>query len=156
MKIRKFIYNFGEEIVKVFGFTIICMTVFCFLFGEDGKGYSSFFSLGKEGLAVDTILQFLMFSVLIVALRRLFFTDGLIQKMPMVIRKIGIYVSVLVLLVLFVILFQWFPIANIKAWIMCLLCFAGCATFSTIHYVVKEKEENKKMEEALQKLKNGD
>lgn len=146
----------GEEIIKVFGFSIICMTMICIMFGEDGKEISSFFSFGKEGLAIETILQFFLFSIGIVVLCRLFFTDGLIRKMPMIIRRVGIFIAVFILLIIFSLLFRWFPMDNIIAWIMCILMFVICATLSTIHYVVKEKEENKKMEEALQKLKDGD
>ena len=40
-----------------------------------------------------------------------------------------------------------------QPWVMFLLCFGVCFTISTVLSVAKEKAETRKMEEALERLK---
>ena len=55
----------------------------------------------------------------------------------------------------FVLAFGWFPVTEIKAWIMFILCFIVSCVISTFVSVVSEKQENKKLEEALKRFKEG-
>ena len=53
----------------------------------------------------------------------------------------------------FVLCFDWFPTDMWLPWIMFILCFGLCFVVSTVVTMWKEKMENRKMEEALAKLK---
>lgn len=55
--------------------------------------------------------------------------------------------------VVFVIVFSWFPIGDIKAWIGFLLSFAVCSCIGVFVGRMREQAENKKMEEALDKYR---
>lgn len=156
MRRRKAILDFLEEAVKIFGFTMVCLAVFVVAFGKEAQFFSSIFSLGKEGMAVSTIFQFGVTSVGITALRRLFFTDTFIKNLSIILRTISLFLSVLVFIVVCIILFDWFPVGNIKVWGLFLICFAICAVGSVIISGMKESDENKRMEEALQRLKDGE
>ena len=153
---RKVILEFFEESAKVFGFTILCMAFFTVAFGEEAKAFSSIFSLGKEGLAVSTVFQFGLTSLCITALRRLFFTDVLIKNMSLIRRTISLFLSVLIFIIGCIFLFGWFPAADAKTWGLFLICFTACAVGSTVLLGIKEKDENKRMEEELQRLKDGE
>lgn len=154
MRRRKLILDFLEESVKIFGFTILCLAFFTVAFGEEAQIFSSIFSLGKEGLAVSTIFQFGLTSIGITALRRLLFTDVFIKNLSITLRTVTLFLSVLVFIAVCIILFDWFPVGNIKAWGLFLICFAICAVGSIIISGMKESDENKRMEEALQRLKD--
>lgn len=156
MKKSETIFDFVGHIFMVYGFSIICLCMFCILFGESAKGYSTLFEMGNQGLSKGTLLQFLLVSVVIVTLRYLFFTDKLVKKASIMIRTIGMFASVILSVILCVNLFGWFPAYEWKPWIMFFICFGVSAGVSTAVFAFKEKTENKKMEEALKRMQKGE
>lgn len=153
MKKNETVFDYIGQIFLIFGFTIVCLNIFCILFGEDAREYSTIFSLGKNGLSVQTMLQFLLTSSIIVTLRFLLLTDGLIKKVPIAIRIAGMFASIILIMALFIILFDWFPVDMWRPWVMFFVCFGISAGISIAVSGWKEKMENKKMDEALQRLK---
>lgn len=156
MRKKDTVFDYIEQIFKVFGFTVVCLCVFSALCGEDAKGVSTIFALGRGGLSVVTLGQFFLTSVLIVTLRFIFFADGLITKLPLAIRTITMFVLVFLVIVVFSIWFGWFPVNEWKPWLMFAGCFGVCAIVSTVVSIVRERFENKKLDEALQRLKQGE
>lgn len=156
MKEKKSIFDYIGQIFMVYGFSIICLCVFCILFGESAKRYSSMFEFGDQALSKWTLLQFLLVSVVIITLRYLFFTDMLIKKASVTMRTIGMFASVILVIVLCVKCFGWFPVNELKPWILFFICFGVSAGVSTAAFTIKEKTENKKMEEALLRLQKGE
>lgn len=153
MKNKETIFDYIGQIFLIFGFTIVCLNIFCVLFGEDAREYSTIFSLGKEGLGVSTMLQFLLASTAIVTLRFLFFTDRIIKNVSVAIRTAGMFISIILIMMMFIAGFRWFPVDMWRSWTMFFICFGISAGVSTAVSVLKEKMENKKMEDALQRLK---
>ena len=156
MKKKETVFDYIGQIFVSFGFTVAALNIFCILFGEEAREYSTIFSMGGEGLSVQTMLQFLLTSSIIVTLRFVFFTDGLIKKVPIAIRTTGMFGSIIIMMALFIYLFGWFPVNMWQAWAMFFICFGVCAGVSVAVSALKEKLENKKMEEALQRLKQGE
>lgn len=154
MEERKNIFDYIGQVFLVFGFTIIVLSLFCIWFGEDARAYSTMFALGERGLSVATLLQFFAVSVCITALRFFFFTDVILKKMSVVWRTAGMFVSILLVMVGFVIACDWFPTDMWKPWVMFLLCFAVSAGVSTAVTIFRERMENRRMEEALERLKH--
>ena len=153
MEDRKTIFDYIGQIFQVFGFSMIVLNIFCLLFGEDASEFSKMFSLGKEGLSVPTMLQFFSVAVWVVFLRFLFFTDVIIRNMRTLFRSIGMVFMILVVMVVYILVFDWFPADMWIPWIMFFGCFAICFVVSTAITVLRERMENKKMEEALERLK---
>lgn len=156
MKRNETVFDYVGQIFQIFGFTIVCLCVLCVLFGEDAKEISTLFVLGKNGLSIVTMLQFLLTSAIIVTLRFVFFTDGLIKKLPLAVRAACMLVLILLLIILFSVWFGWFPVNMWQPWVMFFICFGISAGASIIISILKEKVENRKMEEALQRLKQGE
>ena len=155
MKKNNTIFDFVGQIFMIFGFTVICLNIFCILFGEDAREYSSIFQLGGSGLSTGTMFQFLLEAVFIVILREIFFTDRLIKKISIGVRTAGMFLSVIVTIIVLVYLFDWFPVDMWLPWLCFFISFGISAGVSTAVSVLKERTENKKMEEALQRLKEG-
>lgn len=156
MENRKTVFDIIGQIFTIFGFTVICLIVFVYIFGEDAKGYSTIFSFGDRGLSLSTLAQFMLTSTIIVILRQFFFTDIILKRVSMVIRTIGMFCSVVIMIGLFAWIFIWFPVTKVKPWIMFLVCFVVSAGISTFISVAKEKINNKRMQEALEKLQEGE
>lgn len=137
----------------IFGFTMLLLFVFSLLFGESAKGYSTIFSLGKEGIGLDTMMQFLLASAATVTLRMLFFTDMLFKDMRLIPRTAGMVFSELAVIIILVWKFGWFPVDEVLPWFMFILSFGVCFGVSLLVTVFREKTENRRMEEALESMK---
>lgn len=152
MEGRKTIFDYLGQILMSFGFTMLCMMLIVMLFGEQESNYSAFFALGSEGLPISVMFQYLGLSVIVVMLRMVFFTQGLIRKMGVGARSICMVVSMLIVIIGFIWLFGWFPVNRWEPWVMFLLCFACCFAGSTAVVALKNKMENKRLAEGLSKM----
>lgn len=147
------VFDYLSQLFMIFGITIALLNLFCLLFGEDAMGYSTIFQLGSKGLSVVTMLQFLLAIGVIITLRFLFMTDWLIRKMPLTARIILLFACALLTILAFILLCGWFPVNEPMAWLMFFISFTVSCTISTLISCLREKQENKKLAEALQKLK---
>ena len=137
----------------MYGLTVLFISVFAFFIGEDARSFSSFYELGNQGLTLKTLAQILLMSVLIVTLRFILFTDGLISRISLTIRTMLMFFFVILMIALFAFWFGWFPVNMLEAWGAFLACFAVCAFASAYIMAWKTDRENKEMEEALKRLK---
>lgn len=153
MEERKTVFDYLAQVLMIFGFTLIILNLFCYLFGEDAKAYSTMFALGKEGIKTDTMMQYLLASAFTVLFRFLFFTDIVIKNWRVVTRTICMIVSEILMIAVFVLVFGWFPVDMWQSWVLFLVCFGLCFAASVTVTITKERVENRKMEAALKKLK---
>lgn len=153
MEERKTIFHYLGQIFMIYGITLAILNILCMFFGESAKEYSAIFSLGCEGVSIPIMVQFVVLSAIIVILRFLFFTDAVIKNMSVTARTICMILLVLVTISIFIIMFDWFPADKWQPWGMFFVCFAFSFVVSTWLSVSMEKAENKKMEEALKRLK---
>lgn len=153
MEERKTVFDYLGQIFMIYGITITVLNIFCLLFGESAKELSTMFSIGSNGLRVSTMAQFFGVSVIVVVLRFVFFTDVVIKNMSMAVRTICMVILVLLTISIFILIFDWFPVHMWQPWAMFFLCFGICFIISMAVTVVKEKAENRKMEEALKRIK---
>lgn len=150
---KKGILDYLAQVMIVFGFVMLIMNIFCLSCGDSAKGFSSMFELGSQGVPVKISFQFLSVSILIIGLRIVFFTDILIKKMPIWLRTVCMLVSVIIIIASFIVAFHWFPIDMWQPWVMFFVCFGISFLGSYFVMTIKEKSENRRMEEALQRLK---
>lgn len=152
MENRKTIFDYLGQTLMVFGVTILILNLLCYICGEDAKEFSTIFQLGKDGLALSTMLQFFTAAVLITIVRLLFFTDVIFKKISIASRTICMLLTVIVLIGIFAYLFGWFPVDMWQAWVGFFVSFFLCFVVSAIISIKKEKLENQALETALKKL----
>ena len=150
---KKNILDYLAQVMIVFGFTMLVMNILCLGYGDSAKDFSSMFELRSQGIPVKTAFQFLCVSLLVIGLRIIFFTDMLIKKMTIWLRTICMLVSVVIVIAVFITMFHWFPVDMWQPWVMFFVCFGISFLGSYFVMVLKEKAENRRMEEALQRLK---
>lgn len=153
MEERKHILDYGAQVLMIWGFAMLCMLLFICLFGEAGKEISNLFTLGREGISVAVMLEFLLLSIVIVGLRYFFFTDRFLKKPTVMIRTFGMIFSILIVISGFIFLFGWFPVTMWQPWVMFFLCFLICFIGSMLVSTWKNSQENKKLEAGLARLK---
>lgn len=112
------------------------------------------YALGSQGFSLATLIQLFAMSVIITMTQTLFLSDRWIKNLSIIVRSSCFFISVILAIVVFVIVFNWFPIGDIKAWIGFLLSFSVCSCIGVFVGRMREEAENKKMEEALDKYKN--
>ena len=147
------ILDYLSQVFLIFGITVLLLNIFCLIFGETAKEFSAIFVLGSKGLSVETMLQFLLAIAITITFRFVFMTDLIIKKMPLPARIIMLFAASFLNIVVFIIVCGWFPVNNLLAWIMFLISFAVSCTASTLVSMLWEKTENKRLAEALDKLR---
>lgn len=147
------IFDWMAGIMTIFGISVLSLCLFCFLFGEDARGYSTMFALGSQGLSIATLLQFLGMAAIITALRWLFFTDACVKNLSIPVRSILMFGCVIVSVGIFARVFGWFPVNHVRPWIMFLVSFLVCTVIGVGMSALKERSENQKMQDALERLK---
>ena len=156
MEEKRTIFDYLAQVLIIYGFAMLSMNIFCFVFGNSAKGFSAMFELGSQGVQTKFAFQFLLISVLIAGVRFLFFTDIFIQKMPIWLRTICMLAAVVIIIVTFIVVFHWFPTDLWQPWMMFFVCFGISFLGSYCVMILREKVENRRMDEALQRLKEGE
>ena len=153
MEEKKTIFDYLAQVMIIFGFAMLTLNIFCLIFGNAAKDISAIFKLGDQGIPVKITLQFLCVSALITGGRFVFFTDIIIQKMSIGLRTVCMLTFSVIIIAVFIIIFKWFPVNMWEPWAMFFICFGLSFLGSWFVVTVKEKVENKRMEDALRRLK---
>lgn len=155
MQKKKTIFDFLGQVFFLFGIMIAILIVLCLIFGEDAKEISRMFALGSAGLPTELMLQFFVISILVTGARYFFFNDVIMKKASITVRTALMLLTIILTIVLFIYKFEWFPINMWQPWVMFVLGFGICFTISIAVTYLKEKMDNRNMENALKKLKKG-
>lgn len=153
MEDRKTIFDYLAQVLMIFGFAMLTLNIFCVAFGDAARDISAMFALGNRGVPTEIAFQFLCISALVTAIRFLFFTDTFIKQMPLWLRTVCMLTAVIIAIAAFITAFGWFPVNMWQPWAMFFLCFGISFLASWLVMTIREKHENRRMEEALQKLK---
>lgn len=153
MEGRKSILDYIGQVFIIYGFTMICMLCFALIFGESAKDFSKFLALGKNGVSTEIMAQFLLLSIFVVLWQVIFDSERVLKFLPSGAKSIGMVLSVLVTVILFIVIFKWFPIHMWQPWAMFFICFLICVVSSTFLTIVKNNAENRKLEQGLDRLK---
>lgn len=153
MERKKTVMDFAGGVLCTFGFVSIMMMVFTFLLGESAKELSTMFRLGSRGIPVETLLQYLLLSILITGIRYFFCWEKIGRYISEVWADILTISGILLVIVLFIIGFGWFPLHMWQPWALFALCFVICFVVSLWIMMEKTKIENKMLEENLESLK---
>ena len=153
MEKEKTIFDYLGQVFIVFGITTVILNILSLIFGDSAKEVSTMFALGNDGISVSISFQFLLVSIIVVILRFLCFTDKVIKNMPMWLRIGVMYAGIIFMIVVMNLIFGWFPADAWEGWLGFVICFAACSMISTVTVLVKEKLEEQKMQDALNKIK---
>ncbi len=137
----------------IYGILTLLLNIFTLLFGDSSYGYSTMFSLAGQGIGTATSFQFLGAIAIINILNHVLMSDSLIIKMNRTLRMGVLFTSVFAVMIAFTAMFGWFPLDDIKAWAMFIICSCVCITISTIVSSWSKKQEDMNLEEALRRAK---
>ena len=153
MEDRKTVFEYMSQLFTTFGITVVIFVVINHFIGDEARSMSTLFALGSAGLSSAVLAELLILALIITVAQNIFLSDILIKNMALILRNILFFLTVMVAIAVFVILFGWFPVYEVRAWIGFLISFAVCTTISAVFMRLEERAENKKMQEALNRLK---
>ena len=153
MEEKKTVFNYISQLFAIYGVVTVIFVVINLIIGNEAGSVSTLFSLGSTGLSTRTLIQLFILVVIVTVDDNIFLTDLVIKNMPLVLRNILFFAVILVTITVFAAVFGWFPLDNIGSWIGFIVSFSVCAAVSSILMRMEEKAENKKMQDALNRLK---
>lgn len=153
MEEKKTVFDHISGLFATFGIVVVIFMILVRVIGDAAFGHSLFFEYGSRALPINLLCQWFVLSVFISILKELLFTDRWISRMSMFVRIVLFFLAVTIVIVLFVIVFKWFPLNDVKAWIGFFASFAICSAVAAMISRTKEKAENLKMEQALKRYK---
>ena len=151
MEDKKTIFYYIRQAFATYGIIVLAFIIMSIVIGEKTKGYAALFSMGSEGMSMPILLELLLLAVIITLAQVAFLTDTWIMNMSMVTRNILFFVSVLIVIVLMILAFDWFPVREMNAWIGFIISYALSLIISALITRIKERAENSRMQEALDK-----
>ena len=151
MEEKKTVFFYIRQTFATYGFIVLAFIIMGIVIGEKTKGYADLFSMGNAGMSMPILLELLLLAVVITLAQVAFLTDTWIMNMSMVLRNVLFFVSVLIVIILMIVAFNWFPVRDVTAWIGFIISYALSMFISAFITRLKERAENSKMQEALDK-----
>lgn len=145
-----------SRLFATYGACVVAFCVLCYIIGDTAAGYTPLFEMGRKGMTISTLVQLMLLAIFITIAQEVFLTDRIIKDMSIILRKIIFFVLIMLAMVGMIILFKWFPLNDIKAWLGFIISYAVCMGISTLLTRLNEMNENTKMQEALEKYNKGD
>ena len=142
-----------KEIMASFGGGIVTLALMSYLLGDGVAQFSPVFGLGKRGIPLEIVVQFLLLAVFSVIVKDVLLTDRWIKNMSVFLRKTLYFFVVILGVFIMSRLFKWFPADATRAWIFFGAFFAVAMVIMTILTRTKEISENNKLQEALEEFK---
>lgn len=155
MEEKKTVFNYISQAFATFGIIVLIFILFSLAIGESTEGYSNLFSMGKRGMSISTLCELLLLAIMITLAQVVFLTDKWIVNLSLIIRNVLFFLSVLIVMVIMIVTFKWFPVGDVSAWIGFIISFAISMIVSALVIKLKERADNSKMQEALDNYNKG-
>jgi hypothetical protein len=150
-KITLIIVKFLRNFANIFTMTFLGMTIAGMLVSRldpVAQEISTIFALGRVGLPYNSILQITALSFILALCSLLLFSERLNLKMRFLTRFTLLLLVTFLATSIFVIIFKWFPVNNLLAWLLFALSFIACNVIVvplTLLYLKKEGEKYNNM-----------
>jgi len=148
------IFQFFSQTLILFAVIILVLALFASLFGEGAKALSTLYQLGSKGLATSTMLQILLSSASAIFLKNFFYSEKLFRKLMSLWRTVLLLLSVFIINIVYILIFDWFTFDNYYAWAGFLICFGGGCFLSILFMIIKSKLESRQYDALLSNYKN--
>lgn len=146
-------YRFLVQVAIIFAIMVLAILIPGSFMDESPREYSSFFSLAPNGISYQSLWQMLGASVAITTLQTIIFDSKLFKNLMTLYKTIIMLASTILIIIVFVIAFDWFPIDMPSAWFSFIGMFVVCFVVSTLVMVSKTKRESQTYDRLLNEYK---
>ncbi|MBB2184436.1 hypothetical protein H0486_16265 [Lachnospiraceae bacterium MD1] len=145
--------RFLGEVLVVFSVTMLFVSIIGSIWGDEIQNYSTMYLLGRKGISYITLLQFLIVSFLVTLVKSFFTSERFLKNRSTLQRIILMLFSIVLIMVVCIAVFGWFPINSFSGWVGFILSFGGCFACGTVIKIVRLEQENEKYEQLLSDYK---
>jgi hypothetical protein len=117
------------------------------------NGMSTLFALKEMGLSYSSILQLAGLSFILAFFSVLLYSEYFLAKIRFLLRFFLFFLTAFFTISVFAIIFKWFPVGNLIAWIGYILSSIVCFVIGSGITYIKFKLENKKYNRLLTNFK---
>lgn len=139
--IFNFILTILRKTIMPFTVSIMFLTVSGYFFGDSMFQISTLCI--ENGISYMAIFQLLSLSMIIGLINTLFDSTYFLRKILFLYKNILRIIIVVLMTILYIIIFDWFPLNNIHAWIGFVIAFGVCltASFSISLYIAHKQDQ---------------
>ena len=148
MEDKKTIFNYISQLFAIYGIVIAIFVAINLIIGNEAGSVSTLFTLGSTGLSTKTLIELFVLVVIVTIDDNVFHTDLLIKNMSLIVRNILFFAVILVTIIVFAVVFGWFPLDNVLSWIGFIVSFSVCAVFSAILMRLEDGTDRERYYEA--------
>lgn len=154
MERKKTVLDFFGKVFVIFGVTMAILVALALLFGENARdmGAGAMFRLGRDGIALEIIIEFWFASLINCALQYLIDTEWMVKRFSAFCRTVFLVFAILAVTAVFILVFHWFPADRWEIWFLFLACFFVCLGVSIVITRYQLKSEDRKLEEGFVRL----
>ena len=143
------ISEFLTQVFVIFSISVLFLLFVGSIVGDETKPFSTMFSLGSQGLATSTMLQFLLSSFLVVLIRYFFNSRRIFKNMTTLTRTVLMICCIFFMVIFFISVFHWFSFSNLYAWFSFIITFTLFVSGSMIFFLIKARLKSKEYEKLL-------
>ncbi len=150
---RSVLVDFFKTALTTFASAIIAISIVGWLVGDVTKEVGGLLSLGREGISYVSIMQVFIFSLVQAGIKVLLLSNIFFKKMMLLWKTVLMFLLSFAAGVLFSVLFRWFPIESLEAWIGFLVSISACFIIGILVVIAKTKLEDRKYKMLLSNYK---
>ncbi len=139
------LFKIANRTIVTFSVFILTLSLLALFTGNVTQSISTMFQLGNKGLALSTIAQSFLISCTIAI--EIFLIENYCKDWPTVYKAGLTFFAVILTAMIFIVIFDWFPINSILGWISFLASFLLFFTVSTFIMTIKVKKEDEEIQQ---------
>ena len=147
------ITGYLREFANIFTLLVLSISltgIFISFFYPETQNLSAIFALGREGLPYTAIMQSVGFALIMAFVSRILFSGYFSNKLTFMWRYFLFFLATLITTSVFSIIFKWFPVNNLRAWLIFIpvffIFFTAAIVFSLILLKIEDKKYNRLLE----------
>ena len=146
-------YRFVTQFMLIFSIMVLSILIPGSFMEKSAKEYSTFFAMAPHGISFASLWQMLAAAFGVTLIQNIIFETKVFQKMMTLYKTILMLACILILIIIFVLLFGWFPVDMAMGWISFIATFALCFIVSAAVMVTKTRRESQTYDRLLTEYK---
>lgn len=151
MEVSEKIVKYIERTLITFSILVLLFSLLNFFFDENVSKISLLFEFVKNALSLKLIFQLFIFSFVVNAITFFMGSDFMIKRMGRALRLVLMFILIFISLAVMIVLCHWFPPQETLPWLLTAIGFVLSFTMTVVIDSLKERHENEKINDALNK-----